>query len=286
MMRATDIAARLGLKRYPRSWRGRCPACSYSATFSVRAGRDGRALLYCANCQDRDALADAAARATGQERQQEPCDDRNEKAVRQRKQDAALRLWRGSESATGTPADAYLTRRGLPGLAASPALRFRGDTPHPEGGRLPAMIALVSDPSGNPVAVHRTFLTRDGRRATVEPVKASLGPIWGGAIRLQPIEPDKPVVVAEGIETAASGGLLMGLPAWAGINAGNVAKALVLPPEARRVVIAADPDDAGRKAARDAWIRWRAEGREVRVAVPDGAGDFNDLLRNREAARG
>ncbi len=127
-MNATDIAARLGLKRYPRSWRGRCPACDYSGTFSVRAGRDGRALLFCASCQDRDALADAVARAVGEERQPEPCGDRDAHAIRQRKQDAALRLWRGSESAIGTPADRYLAARGLIGFAASPALRFR-ETP-------------------------------------------------------------------------------------------------------------------------------------------------------------
>jgi putative DNA primase/helicase len=283
MMRATDIAARLGLKRYPRSWRGRCPACDYLGTFSVRAGRDGRALLYCANCQDREALADSVARATGQERQSEPRDDLGAHAVRQRKQDAALRVWLGSEPVSGTAADRYLAARGLTDLAASSALRFRGDTRHPEGGRLPALIALVSDPSGNPVAVHRTFLTRDGCKASVEPVKASLGPIWGSAIRLHTIEPDKPLLIGEGIESSASAGRLMGLPAWAAVSAGNMAKALVLPTEARRVVIAVDPDDAGRKAARDAWIRWRAEGREVRVAVPDGASDFNDLLRNREA---
>ena len=76
---------------------------------------------------------------------------------------------------------------------------------------------------------------------------------------------------------------LLGLPAWAAISAGNMAKGLVLPPEARRVIIAADPDDVGRKAARDAWIRWTAEGREVRIAIPDGAADFNDLLRARKA---
>ena len=82
MMCATDLAARLGLKRYPRSWRGRCPSCDYLGTFSVRAGRDGRALLFCASCQDRDALADAVARATGQERQPELRDDPDAQAVR------------------------------------------------------------------------------------------------------------------------------------------------------------------------------------------------------------
>ena len=279
---ALEIAGRLGLKRYRRSWRGRCPACDYPSTFSVQAGRDGRPLLYCASCQDRDALAEAVASATGQERQHRP-PDKDDAALRQRKQDRALALWRGSEPARGTPAECYLTARALPALAVSPALRFRADTPHPEGGRYPALIALVSAPDGAPLAVHRTFITRDGRKATVEPVKASLGPVWGGAIRLDDHDPSWPLAIGEGIESAGAAGVLLGLPAWAALAAGNMAKGLVLPPEARRIVIAADPDKAGRQAARDAWARWTAEGREVRIAVPDDGGDFNDLLMARGA---
>jgi putative DNA primase/helicase len=279
---AADVACRLGLRRYPRSWRGRCPACDYATTFSVRAGRDGRALLFCASCQDRDALVEAVARSTGQEREAARRPDPYEAAKRQRKQDRALRLWRGSEPAPDTPADHYLTARGLRGLAVSSSLRFRSDCPHPEDGHYPALVALVSDPFGSPIAVHRTFLTQDGRKAAAEPVKASLGPVWGGAIRLMPIEPDKPLIIGEGIETSASAGLLMGAPAWAAISAGNMAKSLTLPAEVRRVVIAADPDETGRCAARDAWTRWTAEGREVRIAVPDAGGDFNDLLMARE----
>ncbi len=95
---------------------------------------------------------------------------------------------------------------------------------------------------------------------------------------LQALDPERALVVAEGAETAASAGVLMGLPAWAALSAGNMAKGLALPPEARRVVIAADPDAPGRIAARDAWLRWTTEGREVRIATPDGAGDFNDLI--------
>jgi putative DNA primase/helicase len=283
-MLATDVARRFGLRRYPRSWRGRCPCCDYPGTFSVRAGRNGQAMLYCASCQDRDALGAAVARASGAEYQ--PVRQHDVAANRKRNQDRAMRLWRGSESAIGTPADVYLTRRRLPALAVSPALRFRDNCPHPEGAMLAAMIALVCDMSGTPLAVHRTFLTRDGHKATVEPAKASLGPVWGGAIHLSELIEGTPLVVGEGIETAASAGRLTGFPAWAAIiSAGNMAKGLVLPPEARRVVIAADPDSAGGIAARDAWLRWRAEGRAVQIAVPDGAGDFNDLLRVREVGR-
>ena len=285
MMRATDIASRLGLKRHPRSWRGKCPCCDYAGgTFSVRAGRDGSARLHCANGCERDDLMGAVARATGQPTPA-PATGETDAEVRRRKSERALALWRGSEVAIGTLADAYLTGRGLEGLAASAAIRFRADTPHPEHSKLPAMVALVCNTAGAPLAIHRTFLSRDGSKAHIEPAKASLGPIWGGAIRLDPLAPNTSVVIGEGIESSASAGRLMGLPAWAAINAGNLAKGLRLPPEARCVVIAADPDKAGRDAARDAWLRWKAEGRDVQIALPDREGsDFNDLLLARGMA--
>jgi putative DNA primase/helicase len=284
-MRATEIVARLDLRQYPRSWRGRCPCCDYDGTFSVRAASDGHALLYCANGCKYDDLVKAAAGAIGQ-----PVPERRSNAdpaiAAERNRERALTLWRGSEPAAGTLADRYLTTRGLAGLAASPALRFRADTPHPEGGRLPAMVALVCDAAGKPLGIHRTFLAKDGSKSRVEPAKASLGPLWSGAIRLNDIDPERAVVIGEGIESSASAGRLMGLPAWAAINAGNLAGGLVLPPEAHSVVIAADPDKAGREAARVAWHRWTAERRRVRVAMPDGNGDFNDVLRAQGGADG
>lgn len=286
MMRATQVASRLDLQRYPRSWRGRCPCCDYGGgTFTVRSGRDGRARLYCANGCGREELVETVARALGQPKpERQP--DADGAAKRERNRERALALWRGSEPAVGTLADRYLTARGLPDLSASLALRFRADTPHPEGGRLPAMIALVSDVAGVPLGIHRTYLARDGSKARVEPVKASLGPIWGGAVRLAPCQPALPLVIGEGIESSASAGRLMALPAWAAISAGNLANGLLLPPEAGSVVIAADPDEAGADAARDAWQRWTGEGRTVRIATPDGPGDFNDLLRTREVRHG
>ncbi len=138
------------------------------------------------------------------------------------------------------------------------------------------MIALITDWNGAPVAVHRTYLRRDGTgKADVTPAKASLGPIWGGAIRLNPTAPE--LVIGEGIESSASAGGMLGLPAWAAISCGNLGRGLVLPDRVRSVVIAADADEPGRNAAREAWHRWHAEGRRVRIMVPTGVGDFNDL---------
>lgn len=278
---ARDLANRLDLAKYPRSWRGRCPACDYPGNvFSVRERRGGtRPRLYCANGCDHDALDHAISQVISGWKP-EPRDDDDPAKIAERraaKQEAALRLWSGSER---TGHEAYLEARGLKGIATSPALRFRGDCYHPEGGKHPAMVALVQNAAGVAVAVHRTYLTKDrAGKANIEPAKASLGPVWGAAIRLQAAAPE--LVIGEGLESAASAGVLIGLPAWASISAGNLAKGLVLPPEVRSVIVAADPDSEGERAAVSAALRWRAEGRGVRIARPTGDGDFNDVLRSR-----
>jgi len=274
---ARDIAGRLDLKRSGRSWRGNCPACGYEGTFSVREGQGGRALYWCASCQDAAGLSRAIGGDTFVKLP--PVDREREAAAKASKQSRALALWNGAVPTEGTRVALYLTRRGLPSLIGSPVLRYRRMTPHPAGGEsYSAMIALVADAAGNSLAVHRTYVASDGRKADVYPVKASLGPIWGGAIRLSPHDPDKPLVIGEGIETAASASILFGFPAWSAVSCGNLGKGLVLPREVRRVIIAADPGEPGRKAARDAWFRWRAEGRDVTIVTPTGAGDFNDVL--------
>jgi hypothetical protein len=285
---ARDIAGRLGLKQYSRSWRGQCPCCNYPGrTFSVLAARDGSARLYCANGCDRNDLAFAVALAMGHPAWRTATEPVVHPDSRERNRNRALALWCGSDPAIGTLADRYLTSRDLPGLAASPTLRYRADTPHPEGGRPAAMIALVTNYGGAPIGVHRTYLARDGSKTRAEPAKASLGPVWGGAIRLDSPRPDVPLVIGEGIESSASAGRLMGFPSWAAVSAGNLAKRLVLPPEVRRVIIAADPDDAGRNAAHEAWLRWKGKGRDVQIALPDREGcDFNDLLLARDGHHG
>jgi DNA primase len=73
-----------------------------------------------------------------------------------------------------------------------------------------------------------------------------------------------------------------GLPTWAAGSA-KAMELMILPPEVRRVNIAADGDPPGRRAAEVAAARWMREGRMVRIyRAPDGL-DFNDLLL-REAA--
>ena len=192
-------------------------------------------------------------------------------------------FWNMCDAARGTPVARYLASRGLSWLARNDSIRYRAECPHPSGRRLPAMVALVWDGNGDICAIHRTFLNFDGTKANVDPVKASLGSFVGGAVRISPAEPE--IVVAEGLETAASAGAMLGLPAWSAIACGNLRAAMVLPEIVRSVVIAADHDGPGRRAAAGAARRWRAEGRIVRIFQPDAPRiDFNDLYRARMEA--
>ena len=275
-MNAREIASRLNLDRSGRGWRGACKSCGYGTTLVLSA----KGSLWCASC-GKDGAAEVLAKLTKGEHVEGAQHQSNKPERTPAERTAsALRWWNGApQIAVGTPADLYLTGRGLAGLAASPAIRFRTDVSHPEeqGTRRPAMLGLVQDVAGAPVAVHRTYITRGGHKADVLPVKAATGPIWGGAIRLDPVAAE--MVIGEGIETSASAGRLLNLPAWAAISAGNLAKGLRLPPEVRSVMIAADADGPGREAAEAAAARWQAESRRVRIAMPDTPGaDFNDML--------
>ena len=51
-----------------------------------------------------------------------------------------------------------------------------------------------------------------------------------------------------------------------------------MPSDVRDVIVLADGDDPGEAAARDCALRWKREGRRVRIARPPKGMDFNDML--------
>jgi putative DNA primase/helicase len=139
MIAAHDLAYRLNLKHHRNSWRGDCPACGYKGAFVASDGKRGP-LLWCASGCDQTALMVAVNGVSAGSWEAPKYDAADKAETLQRRREAALKLWRGSVPAAGTLADDYLSGRGLPDLAASPVLRFRGDCYHQEGGRLPALM--------------------------------------------------------------------------------------------------------------------------------------------------
>ena len=161
----------------------------------------------------------------------------------------------------------YLARRGIT-LPPPPSLHWAPGCRHPSRIYLPAMVAKVVNIDGDLIGVHRTFLQPDGSflqpdgsgKADIEPQKASLGPISGGAVRLAPAA--ETLLIGEGIETCIAALQATSMPAWATLSTAGMV-ALQLPPIAREIIILADHDanGAGQRAAYAAADRWLAEGR-------------------------
>lgn len=183
----------------------------------------------------------------------------------------------------GTLAEAYLAGRGLvlaPGDDRD--LRFHPALRHPAGGTWPALVALVRDPAGRLLGLHRLWLTPDGAKAPVEPVRASLrlaATMAGGCVRFGPAGSELEAV-AEGIETALSlRRVLPGLVVCAALGSGGLV-GWRPGPAARRVLLCPDRDRAGLRAAQRCGPRLHRAGLDVRLALPPRPGeDFNDLLR-------
>ena len=206
---------------------------------------------------------------------------REREAEDARRIDAALTIWQSAVPGAGTLLDTYLASRGLH-LSPPLTLRFHAGLKHPSGGTWPAMVALVTrGVDGAQLAVHRTFLARDGAgKASVVPNRMMLGPCRGGAVCLG--QAGDVLMVGEGIETCLAAMQATDKPAWAALSTSGL-RSLDLPNTVREVIVLADGDDPGEAAAQDCARRWKREGRHVRIARPPRGSDFNDLLMVRMA---
>ena len=189
-------------------------------------------------------------------------------------------LWEVAVEAQGTVVETYMKSRGIT-ASVPPVLRFHPSLKHTNSGKaFPAMVAAVMRWPGTDVtAIHRTYLLPDGSgKADVNPAKMSLGPMAGGAVRLG--SPAAKMAISEGIEDGMTLLQETGMSVWAATSA-SAMRSIVLPelPMAAEVVICADPDPDGQRAAAAAAERWAYEGRVVRVAIPPVGKDFNDVHR-------
>lgn len=285
-MNAATVAAAIGGRKAGGGWIARCPAHDdREPSLSICDADDGGILVHCfAGCVQSaviEALQAKGLWTAAEPRHPPDATRRSGSAARDDRSSAdrtraALGLWRASGPAAATPVEAYLRSRGF--TRALPAtLRFRAGLKHPSDGTWPAMVALVTrGEDDTPLAIHRTFLARDGAgKAPVKPQKMMLGPCRGGAVRLATAA--DLLMVGEGIESCLAALQATGKPAWAALSTAGL-RALELPDPVRNVIVLADGDDPGEAAARDCAWRWQREGRRVRIARPPRGQDFNDLL--------
>jgi putative DNA primase/helicase len=283
-MNAETIAKGLGGQRAGVTWMARCPAHDDSSpSLAISTGKNGKVLVRChGGCDQRDVIAALFDRGLWDKTRKRTLGahrcwkNRTPNPIPEARTEAALAFWRASQDVAGSLAETYLRSRGI---ALSPPLnlRFHPGLKHASGGVWPTMVALVvHGETGEPLAVHRTFLARDGHgKAPVDPPKMMLGPCRGGVVRLG--EPGGVLMVGEGIETCLAAMQATGKPAWAALSTSGL-RALDLPCTIARVIVLADGDEPGEAAAQSCARRWTREGRSVRIARPPSGMDFNDML--------
>lgn len=187
----------------------------------------------------------------------------------------ALALWREGLPVQNTLAARYAAARGLP--SPPPSLRFLPDAPFSKTRLMPALIAGLQDVERRIVAVQITFL--HGHRPEKAPVKRPrriIGPARGAALRLA--APAETLGLAEGYENGHAAMLMHGIPTWCSLGAERMAM-VRLPPQVRRLVVFADPDAPGLRAAEA--TRAAHSSLDVEIRPPPGSQDYADHYRAR-----
>lgn len=287
-MSAAAVAERHQLKRVGRDYRGQCPGCGARTALAVRDGRS-RVLIRCyAGCEFRE-----LAELLGLPREERPQDHADSAAEAildahraKTRQELAARLWAAAGPLQGTPAESYLRGRGCPLPPADGDLRYM---PHVDvfGLSGPALIGRITkfEDARAAIGAHVTMLQQDGDRWH-RAERRIVGLKAGGVVRLWPDEAVTHAVgVGEGIETGLALAALAGVPAWAAIDAGNLARLPVLPAiEALHVGADRDQSGTGQRAAAALAERWLAAGREVRIVAADELGrDIADEVQEATA---
>jgi putative DNA primase/helicase len=190
---------------------------------------------------------------------------------------AVMRSWWAASRAVqaGDPVWRYLERRCGPGPFPVQDLRFHPGLKHPSGGVHPAMLAGMGWDGKRFGGVHRTYLTMDGRKAALDPVRMSFGEI--GPVRLG--TPGTTLGIAEGIETALCASRRFRVPVWSAICADGLSK-WTPPPGVAQVMIFGDNDAsfAGQAAAYALARRLVRDGMGATVLIPEAQGtDWADV---------
>lgn len=258
----------------------RCPAhADRSPSLSIRVGKTAL-LFHCfAGCDSRDiirALLDIDPDALEHGISSQDVPDRDDNGwMLSRIRD----LWGHARSITGTPADRYLRGRAIG--RDSPALRYHAHTPLGPKGAVrfrPAMLAAVHE-GPRLVALERSFLDADlGRRSRdLRKPRRMLGQPGRGCVRLARAQDI--LGLAEGVESAFSAMILLGIPVWATLGSERFGR-VDIPQRIQHLILLADNDPAGHLAIEAASEAHAAGGRSIDVEWPwGGLNDWNDVLR-------
>jgi putative DNA primase/helicase len=204
---------------------GPCPMCGGKDRWRF-TDLNGKGTWWCNHCSGGDGIA-LAMKFTGlpfkelAERIENIIGDAPAQPIRTQRTEQQNRatlnaLWQTSVTIHhDDPVDRWLEARGV-GMRNYPKSLRTGMRVRHSGPPIsfhPAMLAMVTDATGKPATIHKTYITTHGRKAAVDKVRMFCpGPRpAGGAVRLSC--PDDVLGVAEGIETALAAMKLFGVTA-------------------------------------------------------------------------
>jgi hypothetical protein len=195
----------------------------------------------------------------------------------------AHNLWLRREPLDCTLAERYLvTARGLKRPFPDTLGYVRHAYCSVLGEETEALVAPLMDSNGHVTAVQQIFLCREtddawrdehGRR-----VKRTLGAMRDGCVRLG--LPDTTLGLAGSVEDALAATALYSLPVWATCGEHRLSRVWV-PETVEQIIIFADADEAGFKAAREAWGRFKEDGKQVNIITPENTKDFTATMEKR-----
>lgn len=200
-------------------------------------------------------------------------------------------LYKQSEFLTGNCLGSiYLRQRGLSVIPKT--LRFIKSCKEPSTNvSMPAILATFMNPDSEAITLHRIYMTNDGKKPNFEKHKLTLPPsgdMTGGAVRLFPYDPEKPLGIAEGIENGIAAHELFNIPVWATLSAQLMKSFEPGFDILKGAIIFGDNDKnyTGQKAAYDLANRLVIKNKiPVSVEIPDIPGDdWLDVLNKQKGA--
>lgn len=286
-----------------------CPSCGGEDRFRFD-DKEGRGTFFCSQCGAGNGVelvmrvrkvgfADAA-RMVEEAAGHAPVEVKRAAEKTGRTSEWARQAWQQATPLNGIdPASKYLARRSIRIAPFPKMLRFVGRARYVHDDKRssyhPAMLARFVSPDGERMTVQWQFLDDKGNKADLGGAEKSrkLAPCpvpQGGAVRLA--SSAETMGVAEGIETALSAMQRDGIPVWATLSSGLLAK-WEPPPSVKHLIVYGDHDSSftGQAAAYALAHRLkcqkqyaRIETIEVRmpgVLVEHDAADtdWNDVLR-------
>jgi putative DNA primase/helicase len=289
---AEHVARALGGRSSPTGFVCPCPVPGHGSgrgdrrpSLSVADGEGGRLLVHCfGGCDPLDVLNELRRRGLI-----EPLERRARPPVRRWRcprpkliaepDPRALAIWRGAKT-HGDVVRAYLASRRIT-IPVPPTIRqgvgsLAGRAP------IPMLVAAVQAADRRIVAVQELRLSEGGAKASVALQRLTIGRLFDGAVRLGPAGAN--LGLAEGVETGLSAMQLSGVTVWCSLGSERL-DLVAIPAEVRELLVFADNDEPGRRAADKTAERWARRAITVKLRFPpEGFGDWNDYLQARAVA--